>query len=140
MHPPDLLGTRTVIHYGLFERCELQQVHIPGGGPNGRIDYSNYSCRAFPQRKLDACDDENRNFCLLWSSAAYIAVVSAFVGGTAALGLVFGVTTHSRRRRVWRAVVVLVGWHGRNIAFRHRVAALNASNIQPSLRSSLSVL
>lgn len=112
VHPPDILGTRTVVHYGLFERCELQVIRIPGGGSSGHIDYTSYSCRPFPQRKLDGCEDEFRNVCALWSSAAYVAVISAALGVTAALGLIFGVTTRSRRRRVWKAVVALVGWHG----------------------------
>ena len=40
-----------MIRYGLLERCERQIIDFPGPGQNGRIHYTDYSCRAFPNRK-----------------------------------------------------------------------------------------
>jgi len=106
-HPPDILG-QTIYRYGLLEVCERSILDMPGPGGNGKIRWTSENCREFPTTKYDQCEDKNRPFCTAWLSARYSAALSFVFGAAAALGLVFGVTTHSRRRRVWKAIAGLV--------------------------------
>jgi len=111
-HPPDIFGTKTVIRYGLLERCERDVIDFPGPGEKGRIRYTEYTCRPFPSRKEDRCEDSNRYFCTMWWTAGYAAELGIVFGAAALLAVLIGVSTRSRRRRVWRAVVGLQALHG----------------------------
>ncbi|EPQ57014.1 hypothetical protein GLOTRDRAFT_110389 [Gloeophyllum trabeum ATCC 11539] len=107
---PDLPYTKATIRYGLLEVCERQKVQIPG--PDGsKIDYTRYECRPWPARVTDKCETENKTLCVEWTSAGYFVELSIGFAVTALLAIVFGVSTHSRRRRIWRAVAGLVAVH-----------------------------
>lgn len=111
-HTLNVFGTDVVVRCGLLERCEKQVLTFPAPGGGGKIDYTQFNCRPFPSRQPDKCEGDNRSFCTLWWTAGYSAELSVVFGTAAALGLVVGVTTGSRRRRVWRAVAILVALHG----------------------------
>jgi len=106
----ELPGVTSVIRYGLMQRCERSIVSIPGPN-NGRLEYSDYQCRAFPLRVQDGCEDENRLFCAEWVSAQYFTELGIGFAAIALAALLIGVSTHSRRRRVWRAVAGLLLLH-----------------------------
>lgn len=112
-HPPDIFHTQTVVKFGLLERCDSQVIDFPGPGNNGRIKYSDYRCRPFPTRKDDDCEESNRDFCTLWWTAGYAAETSVVFGGVAALGIIIGLSTRSRRRRMWKAIAGLEVFHGK---------------------------
>lgn len=95
-----------------MQRCERSLVSIPGPSGNGRFEYSEYQCRAFPLRVQDSCEDENRLFCAEWVSAQYFTELGIGFAAMALVALLIGVSTHSRRRRVWRAVAGLLLLHG----------------------------
>ncbi|KAA1475206.1 hypothetical protein DENSPDRAFT_841948 [Dentipellis sp. KUC8613] len=107
----DIIHTRITVRYGLTERCERTIIEIPGPSAGGKIAYTDYQCRAFPSSVTDRCEKGNRGFCTAWSSAGYLAEMSIIFGAVALLSLIFGVSTHSRRRRIWKAVAVLVTAH-----------------------------
>jgi len=111
VHSPDIFHTSVTVRYGLLERCERQTLDFPGPGERGRIRYTDYSCRPFPDRKKDVCEEDNRAFCMLWWTAGYAAELSVVFGAAALLGIIVGVSTRSRRRRVWRAVAGLETLH-----------------------------
>ncbi|TFY62245.1 hypothetical protein EVG20_g6777 [Dentipellis fragilis] len=108
----DTIHTRITVRYGLTERCERTIIEIPGPSTGGKIAYTDYQCRPFPSSVTDRCEKGNRGFCTAWSSAGYLAELSVTFGAAALLSLIFGVSTHSRRRRIWKAVAVLVTAHG----------------------------
>jgi len=109
LHSPEVFNYKTTVTYGFTQRCERSIFHIPG--EDGRVAYTDFKCRPFPGRVTDACEDENRAFCTLWSTAGYATELAIGFGALACLALIFGVSTHSRRRRIWRAVVWLVVFH-----------------------------
>lgn len=96
-----------------MQRCERSSISIPAPGGNGRLEYSDYECRPFPLRVQDGCENENRLFCAEWVSAQYFTELGIGFASLALVALLIGVSTHSRRRRVWRAVAGLVLLHGR---------------------------
>ena len=108
----EALGTKSTLQYGLTRVCERFEIPMPGPSDGSKIEYSDYKCRPFPAREADHCEKENRNFCIAWTTAGYTSELAAGFAIVSALALVFGVTTHSRRRRIWRAVAILVGLHG----------------------------
>ncbi|THH08374.1 hypothetical protein EW145_g2753 [Phellinidium pouzarii] len=110
-HPPDIFHAKTVIRYGLLERCERQIIDFPGPGEKGRIRYSEYSCTPFPSRKDDQCEEDNRMFCTLWWSAGYSAELGVVFGAAGLLAVIIGISTRSRRRRVWRGVAGMQALH-----------------------------
>ncbi|KAL5528150.1 hypothetical protein ACEPAF_7286 [Sanghuangporus sanghuang] len=110
-HPPDIFHTKTIIRYGLLERCERQIIDFPGPGESGKIRYTDYSCRPFPSRKEDDCEGDNRYFCVMWWTAGYAAELGVVFGAGALMAVLIGVSTRSRRMRVWRAVAGLEGLH-----------------------------
>ncbi|EJD03309.1 uncharacterized protein FOMMEDRAFT_156694 [Fomitiporia mediterranea MF3/22] len=110
-HPPDIFHSKIVIRYGLLERCERQIIDFPGPGQSGRIRYTDYSCRPFPSRKEDACEDENRYFCTMWWTAGYAAELGVAFGAATLMAVLIGVSTRSRRRRIWRGVAGLEALH-----------------------------
>ena len=91
--------------------CEYQAVRLPVGG-GSKIEYSDYRCRSFPARVKDACEKENQAFCVEWTTAGYLSELATGFGAVSTLAIVFGVTTHSRRRRIWKMVAALVALHG----------------------------
>ncbi|KAK2463282.1 hypothetical protein APHAL10511_004937 [Amanita phalloides] len=103
----EVLHTKITVYYGLMKRCELDEIKLPGPS-NGNLSYAKYECRKFPASVSDGCDKENRNFCAAWTTAGYAAELSAGFGALTILAIFFGVSTHSRRRRVWRAVAGLI--------------------------------
>lgn len=131
----DLANATSTIRYGLTQRCERSFVSIPG--PSGRLEYSDYQCRPFPLGVQDGCDDENRISCAKWGSAQYFTELGIGFAAMALAALLIGASTHSRRRRVWRAVAGLVILHGRQPA----VFSWSETNIsQPSSNWSHSLL
>lgn len=85
---------------------------IPGLPEGSRLAYTDYKCRPFPNRVTENCDKENKTFCMIWSTAGYFSELAIGFGVVACLALLFGVSTHSRRRRIWRAVAGLTAFHG----------------------------
>lgn len=108
---PETLGTKITVEYGLMRSCERHVVRMPIGD-GSQIAYTDYKCRPFPARLKDSCEDENQLFCIEWTSAGYFAELAAGFAAVSCLAIVFGVTTHSRRRRIWRVVATLVALQG----------------------------
>ncbi|KAJ3546581.1 hypothetical protein NM688_g5500 [Phlebia brevispora] len=107
----ELFNMKEIEHYGLTQYCDLKIMTVPGM-PNGSdIRYTDYNCRPFPARVADACEKENHYFCIVWTTAGFFSELAAGFAALSCLALVFGVTTHSRRRRIWRAVAALVAIH-----------------------------
>lgn len=102
---------RVTVRYGLMERCERITFEEPGSSNATHSDYSDYECRRFPLREQDKCEKENKIFCAAWVSAQYCTELGIGFAATALVTLLFGVSTHSRRRRVWRAVAGLLVLH-----------------------------
>lgn len=113
---PEVLHTKVTLFYGLMQVCELDEANIPGPG-NGKLSYTIYECRKFPASVSDGCDKDNRGFCAAWTTAGYAAELSIGFGALSMLAIFFGVSTHSRRRRIWRAVAGLASFQG-IISFR----------------------
>lgn len=104
-----VLGSSVTVRYGFLRRCESTVFRIPEGGGK----YTGYQCRAFPKRVEDDCEDEHRGFCAAWTTAGYVTELAIGFGATALLAIIFGLSTHSRRRRIWKVVAWLVGFHGK---------------------------
>jgi len=98
-------GTKTTIRYGLMERCQHKVIQ------DGSLKYVVDKCRPFPLRVRDHCEEENRNFCVAFTSARYSTELGIGFAAMALVALLIGVSTHSRRRRIWRAVAGLVVLH-----------------------------
>ncbi|OBZ70959.1 hypothetical protein A0H81_09021 [Grifola frondosa] len=94
----------------IVKNPEIFHSKIPNPS-GGRLAYTDYQCRPFPNRTVDGCEKENKTFCMTWSTASYLSELGAGFAIVACLALVFGVTTHSRRRRIWKSVSVLVALH-----------------------------
>ncbi|KAH9859051.1 hypothetical protein C2E23DRAFT_855716 [Lenzites betulinus] len=110
VHGDDILHKSVVVEYGLDRRCELKVIEIPSGN-GGHISYTNYECRPFPMRVTDGCEKENKQFCMVWGTASYFVNLGIGFAIVACLAIGFGVSTHSRRRRIWKSVSVLVALH-----------------------------
>jgi hypothetical protein len=101
-----------------MKRCERQVMRVPdpSSGSNGDGDwqqvFTEWKCRDFPKSVSDRCEKENRLVCVEWTSAGYSAQLAVGFGFIALLALLIGVSTHSRRRRVWKAVAGLVTLNG----------------------------
>jgi len=108
LRSPEVVHSRVTFRYGLVKRCELREVKVPGDD-NG--EYTNYVCRDFPMRVADGCEKENKVFCALWTSAGYVSEIGVGFAAMALIALIIGVSTHSRRRRIWRAVAGLILFH-----------------------------
>jgi|SRR5712672_2559385 len=108
----EFLYSRIVVHYGLMQRCERQVLKLPDGSGGWEYIFTAFKCRDFPKRVSDRCEKENRPFCVEWTSAGYSAQLGVGFGAIALLALLIGVSTHSRRRRVWKAVAGLVTLNG----------------------------
>ncbi|PCH43444.1 hypothetical protein WOLCODRAFT_103513 [Wolfiporia cocos MD-104 SS10] len=108
---PEILHSKITVQYGLTKRCERQVITVPGLPDGSRLAYTDYKCRFFPNRVTDECEKDNKVFCMVWSTAGYFSELGIGFGAVAALALLFGVSTHSRRRRIWRAVAGLTTLH-----------------------------
>ncbi|KAH9951519.1 hypothetical protein B0H21DRAFT_179084 [Amylocystis lapponica] len=108
---PEIFHAKVTVQYGLTQRCERQVVVVPGLPDGSKLAYTDYKCRAFPNRVTDNCEKENKAFCMTWSTAGYFTELGVGSGIVACLALLFGVSTHSRRRRIWRAVAWLTALH-----------------------------
>ncbi|KAJ3790728.1 hypothetical protein GGU11DRAFT_861162 [Lentinula aff. detonsa] len=108
---PEVLHTQITVRYGLTTLCELKHVNIPGSDNNSRLEYTSYDCRPFPKRVQDGCEEENSGFCAAWTSAGYAVEISIGFAVLALFAILIGVSTGSRRRRIWKAVAGLVALH-----------------------------
>ena len=116
VHYNEVLYTKVTVTFGLYERCQLTLSEFPSPGEGkGKISYENYECRHFPGSVTDKCEKENKSFCSAWISAGYIDELAIGFASVSLVAILFGVTTHSRRRRIWRAVFWLVLFQG-NVA------------------------
>jgi hypothetical protein len=104
----EILYSRTIVKYGLMERCERQVMRVPDPSGDWQYIYTDFKCRDFPKSVSDRCEKENRLFCVEWTSAGYLAQLGVGFGVLGLFALLIGVSTHSRRRRVWKAVAGLV--------------------------------
>ncbi|XP_006461088.1 hypothetical protein AGABI2DRAFT_221555 [Agaricus bisporus var. bisporus H97] len=107
----EVFNTRITTEYGLSEICETIYTHVPSPGGDGEVVYRSHKCRDFPLSVQDGCDGKNRAFCAEWTSAGYIDQVAIGFGAVSLLAILFGVTTGSRRRRIWGVVSWLVLFH-----------------------------
>ena len=98
-------------------------VRVPEPSGDWEEVFTAFKCRDFPKRVADRCEEENRLFCVEWTSAGYLAQLALGFGVMALFALLIGVSTHSRRRRVWKAVAGLVtlngAWRLRSLASPH---------------------
>lgn len=101
---PEVLGVQTTVYYGFAERCEENKFSDNGPRVSG--------CRPFPTKDSDACDQTYRSFCTLWSTASYVSYLAIGFGIITCAAIVFGVSTHSRRKRIWKVVAALIALHG----------------------------
>ena len=109
---PEILHTTITLEYGLSQLCERKVVNIPGGGEHGKFSYTDYTCRKFPLRVKDGCEDGNDSFCTAWVSARYAVELGIGFAALSMFAILVGVSTGSRRRRIWKAVAGLVFLHG----------------------------
>ncbi|KIY50368.1 hypothetical protein FISHEDRAFT_71971 [Fistulina hepatica ATCC 64428] len=91
--------------YGLYQVCSRDVVKLPF---DDRIAYTEYTCRKFPARVSDKCEEENAGFCTAWSTAGYASELAIGFVAITLFSILIGVSTGSRRRRIWRAVAGLV--------------------------------
>lgn len=103
---PEILNIRTTVSYGFTERCE--EIRYPGSDR----DLVSFECRPFPIKDSDKCDGTYKSFCTLWYTAGYVSYLALGFGAVACLAIVFGVSTHSRRKRIWKVVAALIALHG----------------------------
>jgi hypothetical protein len=123
VHYEEVLYTKITIKFGLYERCQLTLSEIPSGEGDGKISYKNYECRQFPGSVTDRCEKENKSFCGVWISAGYIDELAIGFASVSLVAILFGVTTHSRRRRIWRAVFGLLLFQGTLVSFHKLLQA-----------------
>ncbi|TBU48621.1 hypothetical protein BD309DRAFT_949156 [Dichomitus squalens] len=107
---PDIIHKEVVVSYGLASRCELRVMEVPAPS-GGTLTYTSYDCRPFPKRVEDGCEKENKAFCMIWGTSSYFAELGIGFAVVACLAIIFGVTTHSRRRRIWKSASFLVALH-----------------------------
>jgi len=62
-------------------------------------------------RVQDQCEGENKHFCIAFTSARYATELGIGFSAASLVALLIGLSTHSRRRRIWRAVAGLVALH-----------------------------
>jgi len=107
---PETLGSKVTVEYGLMRSCESQIVKLPIGD-GSHVEYNDYTCRPFPMKVKDSCEKQNQSFCVEWTTAGYFSELGAGFAALSCLAIVFGVTTHSRRRRIWRVAATFVSLH-----------------------------
>ncbi|KAF9049738.1 hypothetical protein BJ165DRAFT_943325 [Panaeolus papilionaceus] len=106
----EVLKTKITTYYGLRQTCSLTLSEIPGpgGDENDKITYRKYDCRPFPNKVKDHCEQENKAFCAAWTSATYLQELAIGMAAVSLAAILFGMSTHSRRRRIWRSASVLM--------------------------------
>ncbi|KAK0446887.1 hypothetical protein EV421DRAFT_1931595 [Armillaria borealis] len=107
---PEIFHTKIIVRYGLRERCETKVISLPDSDTDR--NYTEKSCRRFPLTKTDECQNGNERFCASWTSAGYAVELGIGFSAVSLVAIMFGVSTHSRRRRIWRAVAGLVALQG----------------------------
>ena len=111
MSDSGIIHDKVIVEYGLNRRCETSYIQLPS--PDGsKRTFVGYDCRPFPMREADGCDKGNKKFCMIWGTAGYFGELGIGFAIVACLAILFGVTTHSRRRRIWKSASVLVALHG----------------------------
>ncbi|KAF9075424.1 hypothetical protein BDP27DRAFT_1212532 [Rhodocollybia butyracea] len=108
---PEILHTQVTVRYGLTTRCELTRISVLGDDDKSKFEYSKENCRPFPKRVEDQCEDRYPGFCAAWNSAGYAVELSIGVAVLALFSIFIGLSTGSRRRRIWKAVAGLVALH-----------------------------
>ncbi|KAF5317420.1 hypothetical protein D9611_003895 [Ephemerocybe angulata] len=103
----EVLHTTVTTEYGLSRVCETIVTRLPTPDKEGKISYEDYNCRRFPSQAKDGCDKENSSFCATWTGAGYVDYLSLGFSAVAPVAFLFGMSTHCRRRRVWRALAGL---------------------------------
>ncbi|TFK75451.1 hypothetical protein BDN72DRAFT_885882 [Pluteus cervinus] len=130
---PEVLNTVITVYYGLYQTCDWTVTRIPNRSGHGGLEYTDYTCRSFPQPESDRCDDKNRTFCAEWTTARYVSELAMGFGAVALFAILFGVTTRSRRRRIWKTVAVLLFFHATlQIAAFGLITDLYRTSRQPS--------
>ncbi|PPQ98615.1 hypothetical protein CVT24_003948, partial [Panaeolus cyanescens] len=105
----EVLKTKITTYYGLRQTCTLTLSEFPGPGDGkDKITYRKYDCRRFPSKVTDHCEQENKSFCASWTSATYLEELAIGLAAVSLAAILFGMSTHSRRRRIWKSVVVLM--------------------------------
>lgn len=107
---PEVFGAQATVYYGFTERCQRTEF------PDGEVSLR---CQPFPTKDSDACDQTYGSFCTLWSTAGYISYLAIGFGAVACTAIAFGVSTHSRRKRIWKVVAALIALHGKLKIFQH---------------------
>jgi len=103
----DVLHTKVTDFYGLSRTCQETVTRLPTPDKNGKVTYRSYDCRPFPTQAEDHCERENSSFCATWTGASYVDYLTLGFSAVAPLAILFGMSTHSRRRRVWKAMAGL---------------------------------
>lgn len=103
--------SHVVVRFGLNERCERVTVFTPEPDHDSDPVVEVLECRPFPFGVRDGCKHPGTLVCAAWTSAQYFSELGCWCAGAALVALLFGVSTHSRRQRVWRAVAGLVLMH-----------------------------
>lgn len=109
--------SHVVVRFGLNERCERVTVFTPEPDHDSDPVVEVLECRPFPFGVRDGCKHPGTLVCAAWTSAQYFSELGCWCAGAALVALLFGVSTHSRRQRVWRAVAGLVLMHGASFSF-----------------------
>ncbi|KAF8893344.1 hypothetical protein BD779DRAFT_1505702 [Infundibulicybe gibba] len=104
---PEVIGTRITLSYGLLQLCELKVIRV-----NLPSSAEPHASHMHTSRGHEACDGAGKPFCMRWSTAGYAEMVAVGCAALALFSILLGVTTHSRRRRVWKAVAGFVFLHG----------------------------
>ncbi|KAJ7188259.1 hypothetical protein C8R46DRAFT_979288 [Mycena filopes] len=98
----DVVNSSYQVKYGLTKVCERLEIGTK---------FEAFECRKFPSREEDKCDDQNRLFCAAWASAGYAVQIAIGFGALSLAAILVGVSTHSRRRRIWRVAAGLIVLH-----------------------------
>ncbi|KAK7472559.1 hypothetical protein VKT23_000674 [Stygiomarasmius scandens] len=99
---PKVVDVQFIYRYGLNQVCELETY--------GSVQIV-HECRKFPSRVKDACEKENSGFCAAWTSAGYAMELSIGFAALSLFTILIGVSTGSRRRRIWKAIAGMVSLH-----------------------------
>ncbi|KAF8908769.1 hypothetical protein CPB85DRAFT_1308646 [Mucidula mucida] len=104
----EVFNTKVTTRYGLSQLCETIVSNIPSSDGSDNGQYTKRTCRKFPLRQQDQCETDNSTFCAAWTSAGYAVELGIGFSALSLVAILFGVSTGSRRRRIWRAVAGLV--------------------------------
>jgi len=102
--------TKWTVRYGLTKLCTDTVTTFPIG-EGRKVRSESHECRVFPSHEHQECNDKNATFCAAWTTAGYVSELAVGFAVVAMLAIVFGLTAHSRRKRIWKAVAWLVAFH-----------------------------